>query len=164
MYRVLITGSREFSDRSIIAAALTKVYKENGKQPFILCHGDARGADRISGSVARKYPKAMTEERHPANWRPNGPGSEVDNGAGNRRNKAMVALGADVCLAFLKRDAKNIGTRHCMRVAREAGIPVIEHWQEPGRPATDTAHGAQNVDSPAPPLTGDVPTLADSTF
>ena len=128
--RVLITGSREFTDRGIIAAALTEVWRENGEQQLVVVNGLARGGDRISKSVADKAPdwKAVSED-HPANWKPEGPNGPTDFGAGKHRNKVMVAHGADVCLAFFKKDAGNVGTKHCVRAAEAAGIPVREFWQ-----------------------------------
>lgn len=45
-------------------------------------------------------------------------------GAGFARNAEMVALGADLCVAFYKQGAGNKGTDHCASLAGKAGIPV----------------------------------------
>jgi hypothetical protein len=44
--------------------------------------------------------------------------------AGPRRNRAMVCLGADVCVAFFKKGAANYGTAGCVKLAKAAGIDV----------------------------------------
>lgn len=129
--RVLITGSREFQDRAKVAAALTQVFREHGGQPLTVIHGAARGADRLSGAIARKYPEHMTEEQHVVtDWGDKHLGT-FDPSAGHRRNQRMVDAGAVVCLAFLSHQSANSGTRSCMAKAKSAGIPVREHWDEP---------------------------------
>ena len=57
-------------------------------------------------------------ESHPAEWKTYG------KAAGMRRNAEMVALGADLCLAFPT--PASIGTYGCMEMARKAGIKVID--------------------------------------
>ena len=54
--------------------------------------------------------------RHPADWDKHG------KAAGMIRNREMVALGADICLAFPI--GRSPGTRACIREAQRAGIPV----------------------------------------
>lgn len=44
--------------------------------------------------------------------------------AGVIRNREMLAEGPDVVLAFHADLAKAKGTRHMVRIAREAGVPV----------------------------------------
>lgn len=131
MPRILITGSREITFRSTVADALAAAWVELGSVPDTVCvHGTARGAESIAGQTANDNPDRLVEERHPANWRPEGPDGIVDRGAGYRRNELMISLGADVCIAFFKRGAGNRGTTHCRNAALAAGIRVIEVWEE----------------------------------
>jgi hypothetical protein len=134
--RVLITGSRVFTERDTIAAALTLVHRENPGRPIIVCHGQATGADSLSGSVARQHPGRLIEEAHPADWRPGGVYNSM---AGFDRNQLMVDLGAEVCLAFLQDGERNSGTRDCIRRAKKAKIPVREHWSKPAFDLTKPA-------------------------
>lgn len=85
-----------------------------------LIHGGARGADTIAGDEWR----ALVGDRpsivvYLADW------ERYGKSAGYRRNAEMVKAGADVCLAFPLGESR--GTRMCMRLAEEAGIPVI-NW------------------------------------
>lgn len=127
--RVLITGSREFTDRSIVAAALSKVKNEHRGHPLVVVSGRARGADTVAANIARQYPGRLIDEGHPASWR--NPDGSTNRLAGFERNQRMVDAGADVCLAFLQTEEKNNGTRDCMRRAAKAGIEVREHWSQP---------------------------------
>lgn len=125
--RVLITGSRDFTSRPIVAAALSWVSKEYPGRPLIVVHGGARGADSIAGQVARDYPGRLVEEVHRVtDWRR--PDGSTDKAAGHRRNQRMVDLGAVVCLAFPCKAAENRGTLGCIQKAKAAGIPVHEFW------------------------------------
>jgi hypothetical protein len=121
MKRILITGSREWTDRETIYLAIFNWVKENCTTPeeIVIVHGDAsRGADRLARDIARSVPW-LTEEAHPAEWETYG------KGAGFIRNQDMVDLGADVALAFLRGPSR--GTRHCAGQAEKAGIPVIRY-------------------------------------
>jgi hypothetical protein len=61
----------------------------------------------------------FTAEPHPADWAQHG------KAAGMIRNREMVALGADVVLAFPL--GRSPGTRGCIRTAEEAGLTVKVH-------------------------------------
>ncbi len=97
--RILITGSRSWTDRAAIVQAISDYLhcvgtSIGGAWPSpVIVHGGARGADQLADAVARNW--GWTPERHPADWNRHG------RAAGYRRNATMVALGADVCLAFI---------------------------------------------------------------
>lgn len=119
--RILITGSRTWTDRTAIAQAIIAYLRSvrtisiGGAWPFpIVVHGGARGADQLADAVARNW--GWTPERHPADW------SRHGRAAGFRRNAEMVAAGADVCLAFIHAGSR--GATHTAELAEAAGIPT----------------------------------------
>lgn len=124
--RILVTGSRNWTDTATIQAALIDAlarYSTVGNP--VLVHGGARGADTIAEQVwsgiafglGGQIPFEL--EVHPADW------ERYGKRAGMVRNAEMVNRGARVCLAFPLGESR--GTRGCMELARKAGIPVIEH-------------------------------------
>jgi hypothetical protein len=143
--RVLVTGSRVFSSRTVIRRALDVINEQPG--PHTLVHGDAQGADRMAAAYAREL--GWTLEPHPADWqapcteqcqhrRPRVVGTRSDfcPTAGVRRNALMVELGADVCVAFYSTAAgvKNVGTTDCVKRAGKARI-VIQRFTDNGEVA-----------------------------
>jgi hypothetical protein len=112
--RILVTGSRDWDDEAGVRAALTEV-TAGRPGPHVVVHGACpTGGDNLADRVAAEL--GLTVERHPARWRRYG------RYAGYRRNAEMVALGAEVCLAFI-RDASP-GASMTARLAEEARIPV----------------------------------------
>lgn len=116
-YRILVTGSRTWDDilrmtnelrDEVLAARMC------GARPVIVHGSCPRGADAIAARWARGYDVA--QEPHPADWQQHG------KTAGFRRNAEMTALGADVCLAFIRDGSR--GATHCADAAAKAGIPV----------------------------------------
>lgn len=122
-YRILVTGSREWSNAEVMKPQLQYLYYgalRDGRRP-VLVHGAARGADSMANMLWFAG-TGLLPEAHPADWDTHG------KAAGFIRNQEMVDRGADVCLAFLVRAAANRGTRDCMGRAGRAGIPVMEVW------------------------------------
>ena len=108
--RVLVTGSRTWTDQALIAAAL----REHWGDGAVLVSGACpHGADAIAERLWRGWGGQV--ERHPADW-------GTGRGAGMERNAAMVAAGADVCLAFIRDDSR--GATHAAKLADLTGIPV----------------------------------------
>lgn len=114
--RVLITGSRGWSDVEMMARVLREVLMEIG--PYTLVHGDARGADTYGYQIAEFM--GLPSEAHPAQW------ESLGKRAGFVRNAEMVDLGADLCLAFIKNESK--GATMCADLAEQAGIPT-RRWR-----------------------------------
>ena len=114
LLRILVTGSRDWSDVNAVATALG--YASTGWSPssVTVVHGACpTGADAIADEWGTGF--GFTVERHPADW-------SQGKKAGPLRNQAMVDLGADICLAFPLGESR--GTRDCMKRASAAGIPV----------------------------------------
>lgn len=123
--RIIITGSRYFGsgtrtnyDIDLMTRALEQIgvnLRAQGAQTITLVHGAARGADTLAANIGAQLGYII--EAHPANW------STYGKRAGTIRNQHMVNLGADVVLGFPIGESR--GTRHCMRTAQLAHIPVI---------------------------------------
>jgi hypothetical protein len=111
--RVLITGTREDGPHCVaVAEALTRLM--GAHDGFLtIVHGNCpTGVDAEAERVAQKLD--IPTDRHPADWNTYG------KSAGPRRNKEMVDLGADLCLAFPRGASR--GTRGCLALAQAAGI------------------------------------------
>jgi len=117
--RILVTGSRDWPDDGSVETALRKLRSENylktGSDQVTVVHGDCpTGADAYAKRWARSFGEA-----HPADWKKHG------KAAGPLRNKHMVNLGADICLAFILNQSK--GASGCADLAEKAGITTVRH-------------------------------------
>jgi hypothetical protein len=140
--RILVTGSRAFTDAAMVTEALAAAIARLGPD-LVVVHGAARGADELASVVAPGL--GLTQERWPADWtgpcrpscRPNhrntrNDGSTYCPAAGTSRNQAMVDAGADLVLAFFAPGYACRGTWDCVRRAEKAGIRVLRYSQAPG--------------------------------
>lgn len=131
--RVLVCGSREFTDRLIIwsildgllaewkdAAEISPVMKED--EEFILIEGGAKGADTIAAEWAER--NGITHWKFSADWEVWG------KAAGPLRNRRMLEEGRPTeVFAFVNKPlAQSRGTADMVKVTKQSGIPayVIE--------------------------------------
>lgn len=112
--RILVTGSRNWDHAGLIADHIAE-WADKATDPVDIVHGACRGADLLAANVAQMI--GFGDESHPANW------SKYGKRAGFVRNAEMVALGADVCLAFIRDNSK--GATMCADLAEKAGIPTV---------------------------------------
>lgn len=131
-HRILVTGSRAWSDEDKIESAMWNAWGDLGNpdiESVTLVHGACpTGADALAASIASKV--GMSVEARPADW-------SKGRKAGPERNAAMVALGADVCLAFIgdctsprcNKPGKHPshGASGCADLAEAAGIPTVRY-------------------------------------
>jgi len=119
--RILITGSRTWTDAEAISNAIRDAWLTHGR-PYgtIVVHGGARGADYLAGVAAKR--QGFGVEVHEADW------DTFGKRAGYLRNADMVDAGADICLAFIRNESA--GATMCANLAQEAGIPT-HYWREP---------------------------------
>jgi hypothetical protein len=126
--RVLITGSRDWSDRIAIHSALRKEWWRADSPPdAVLIHGGSQGADVIAAALWEE--SNLPVERHLPNYDLYGIAAPL------LRNQEMVALGADVLLAFVmpcrKRDHRrwpphsSHGSTNTIHLAKTAGIRTV---------------------------------------
>jgi len=96
--RVLVTGSRTWTDTGTIRDTLASVWGDGSA--VLVSGGCPRGADRLAEACWTRWGGHV--ERHPADWDRHG------RAAGYRRNTAMVNRGADLCLAFLRGNSRAV--------------------------------------------------------
>jgi hypothetical protein len=116
VFRVLVTGSRDWDDAQELRLALISACVPHLPAVLVVHGACPSGADAMTAEWASDY--GVRTEPHPADW------GKFGKAAGFRRNAEMVGLGADLCLAFYRQGAGNKGTDHCASQAEKAGIPV----------------------------------------
>lgn len=111
--RVLVCGGRNFSNQKLLNDVLFSL--DEAHHIDVIIEGNARGADRLAGFWARKH--KIDNLKFPADWNKHG------RAAGPIRNQQMLDEGKpDLVVAF----PGGKGTAHMVKIAKEAGVEVIE--------------------------------------
>jgi hypothetical protein len=120
-FRILVTGSRDLTDKEIVWGALSGVLETfiesmgPDEWDITLIHGGAAGADTLAAEWAAEH--AVKTERYNPQW------GLYGKAAGPLRNQQMVNTGADICVGFLAKGSR--GTADCLKRAEKAGIPTV---------------------------------------
>lgn len=111
-YRVLITGSREWSDRFFIQ---NKIEDLSLRGNIVIVHGGCKkGVDEIVNNYCLY--ENIEQEIYTAKWEKHG------KRAGILRNQQMVDTKPDLCLSFW--NGKSTGTKDCINKVIKAKIPI----------------------------------------
>lgn len=105
---VLVTGGRDYLDFLSVEAAMTSL----PLTPTLVIHGGAKGADSLAGRWAREC--GVHTASVPALWGDHG------KAAGHIRNRIMLGLCPDYCVAF----PGGKGTEGMVSLCEAAGVPV----------------------------------------
>ena len=134
-FRVIVTGSRDWTDDAAVYLELNRVVVEQPGRDLVVVHGacpagpDMFASCWVQAWASERAPTGrIVEEPWPAAW------DTYGNGAGMVRNTAMVNAGADLCLAFIATCAVpscprrgrhgTHGASDCATKALAAGIPL----------------------------------------
>lgn len=122
--RIMVTGSRRWTDKHAIYLALLPFLADNTQ--LTLIHGGAVGADALAGEVFRAESRGFDGEYTVEVFKPlYRKGDDAWNRqAPLRRNDEMLATKPDVVLAFLLGQPEHGGTRYTITRAQGLGIPV----------------------------------------
>jgi hypothetical protein len=111
--KVLVTGSRDWDDRSLLFSTL------DGYRSTIdeIIEGCARGADQMAEEWARLHHVSL--HHFPADWK------RIGRAAGPVRNREMLAHHPDLVIAFHHDLESSKGTADMVRIAKLSGVDVI---------------------------------------
>ena len=113
-FKVIIAGSRGFSNYKLLMEQCNKFLREKRKTSnIIIVSGHARGADTLGEKYAQDEGFAL--ETYPAQWK------KLGKQAGYRRNEQMAEV-ADALIAFW--DGSSKGTKHMIDIMNEKKLLV----------------------------------------
>lgn len=113
MIKVIIAGSRTFSDYSLLATVCDHMLQNQDEVEIV--SGGAKGADKLGELYAEE--RGYEVEEFPAFW------SQFGASAGYMRNKQMAEY-ADALIAFWNGDTVRSGTYNMICTARSAGLKI----------------------------------------
>ena len=112
--KVIIAGSREFTDYALLEKKCDKILKDIPKDKLIIVSGKCSGADLLGEHYAKS--RGIPIEEFPADWNKHG------KAAGPIRNKQM-AYYASHLIVFWNGNDKG-GSINMIKQAREQGLTI----------------------------------------
>lgn len=111
-FRVIIAGSRDFNDMSLLREKCNLLLSEKSKtHNIIIISGHARGADKLGEQYSKECGYGL--EVYPADW------DQYGKSAGYKRNVQMGEV-ADAVICFW--DGTSKGTKHMIDIAKEKNL------------------------------------------
>ncbi len=114
---VLVCGDRNWTDKKLIEYYLTITIPSMGFKIDNIIEGDANGADRLAGEIAKEQNIPLIVV--PADWKSFG------TSAGPIRNSAMLQYKPKIVLAFHDDLEKSKETKNMVEKARKYGEAII---------------------------------------
>jgi len=108
--KLLITGSRKWTDYDLIETIINKI------KPKLIIHGGCEGADLLADQVANTF--FYSKKVFLADW------ATLGKKAGPIRNQQMINEKPDTCVVFHEDPNLGTGTRDCVTRCLQNGIPV----------------------------------------
>lgn len=116
IHKVLMFGSRDWTNRGVIRRELRKLIEKHGTKDLVIIEGKARGADTISGELAKERNVHVVEVG--ALW------DTRYNSAGPQRNAIMAALEPHEAIGFHPDINASKGSADMKRKCEAHKIPV----------------------------------------
>jgi hypothetical protein len=114
--RIVVTGDRFWFCKQLAVTILRRLVGRYG-QEIVIVHGGDPGVDESFALACKGL--GIAAEACVADWY--GAGSPP----GPARNQAMLARGADLCIALHRSLTRSTRTKDCIRQALAAGIPTF---------------------------------------
>ena len=125
MIRVIVAGSRTFTNYEFVEKMLKKYFKEHNihKSDVEIISGTARGADQLGEQFAEKYGLKLT--KFPADW------NNLGKKAGIIRNIEMVkyAIENEDNILFAFWDGQSRGTQHIINESKKYNIKTLVYTE-----------------------------------
>lgn len=115
-YRVIVAGSRGFTDYELMSRELDKLFWDSCEfedRDIKVVSDMADGADSLAIRYADE--RKLTKILFPANWK------SYHRIAGFLRNEDMLSVATHLVVFW---DGKSNGTRHMVEIAKKKGIPI----------------------------------------
>jgi hypothetical protein len=109
MYKVLVTGDRNWTNYERIYSILSQLAATYGKYTVIA--GECKGVDLLAKGIAQQL--GLNYIGYPANWELYG------KSAGPLRNKQMLEQKPHIILAFHNNIDSSRGTKHMLNIAKD---------------------------------------------
>lgn len=113
MLRVIIAGSRDFTDYELLERLLDMYFQRYSPDQIEIVSGGARGADSLGERYAQS--RGMALNVMPADWK------RFGKSAGYRRNESM-AIYSTHCIVFW--DGESRGTQHMIDLANQYNLAL----------------------------------------